>query len=157
MAWTARVRTPRRYWVSVWFSSLCHGHSVPGLLSVFDLSMNSGWSTLFIRTPRWSSALTASCSANDSRACWYKRRRSSSGTPSRNWMYNATTRTLLALLETSHIKSCRIYDDNVHDIPAIEECYHVFHQCFRRLAFRSLTCCAVLRREDQSDMDKKTF
>jgi hypothetical protein len=54
--------------------------------------------TLLIRTPKCTSAFTASISGRVNRACWYSRRRSSSGTPSRYWMYNAMMRTLLELL-----------------------------------------------------------
>ena len=77
--------------------------------------------TLVIRTPKYTSAFTASISGRVSRACWYSRRRSSSGTPSRYWMYSAIIRTLLELLPQTRSgfaegsRSC-----DVHDLPAVQ-------------------------------------
>lgn len=62
--------------------------------------------TLPMRIPMCVNALTASCSANVNLACWYSLRRSSSGTPSRCCIYNATMRTLFAFLKSDSVNLC---------------------------------------------------
>ena len=54
--------------------------------------------TFDILTPRYTKALTASCSVSVNRACWYNLRRSSSGTPSRYWIYKQMIRSLCIFL-----------------------------------------------------------
>ena len=54
--------------------------------------------TRLIRIPKCTNAFTASWSGIDSLACWYSRLRSSSGTPSRCWMYSDMIRTFLLFL-----------------------------------------------------------
>lgn len=92
-----------------------------------------GLPTLVNRTPINIKELIASCSGNDSRACWYSLRRSSSGTPSRYWMYKATMRTLFAFLKRGRGRLWIFWIFHLHDIPAIEKWHHFLHQSLRRL------------------------
>lgn len=93
--------------------------------------------TLLIRTPKFTRAFTASISGRVNRACWYSRLRSSSGTPSRYWMYSAMMRTLLELLSQTWSGSCRhVFAYNEHDFLAVQERYHFFDQSLWHFTLR---------------------